>query len=427
MNVLVIGSGGREHALVWKIAQSPLVSQVYCAPGNPGVASVAKGANAPIDVTDFAAVADFISENDITLTVVGPEVPLCAGIVDYLAERKHRVFGPSEACARIEGSKGFAKDFMRRFHIPTADYACFIKFESAEAYVREVGAPLVIKADGLAAGKGVTVARDMDTAVEALRASMLSKQFGDAGGSVVIESCLEGEEASILAFCDGRTFRTLATSQDHKAAFDGDTGPNTGGMGAYSPAPVVTPELMARIEAEVLQPFMDGMRAIGTPYKGIIYAGLMMTANGPQVIEFNCRLGDPETQCVLPRMTCDIVPVFEACIDGKLDDATVSFDSGACVTVVLASGGYPGDFPKGLAITGIANAETDPDVAVFHAGTMLKDGALLTNGGRVLNVTARAESLPTAIDRAYTAVPKVSFEGLQYRTDIGRKALARLG
>lgn len=426
MNVLVIGGGGREHALVWKIAQSPKVAHVYCAPGNPGITRVEKGSNASLDVNDFAAVSNFLLENQVSLTVVGPEAPLCAGIVDYLAAQGHRVFGPSQACARIEGSKGFAKDFMQRFHIPTAAYASFEKFESAEAYVREVGAPVVVKADGLAAGKGVTVAKDIETAVEALRGAMVSREFGEAGASVVIESCLVGEEASILAFCDGTTFKTLASSQDHKAVYDGDEGPNTGGMGAYSPAPVVTPGLMERIKAEVLQPFVDGMRSIGTPYKGVIYAGLMITADGPQVIEFNCRLGDPETQCVLPRMTSDIVPVLEACIDGTLAETPLEFDEGACVTVVLASGGYPAAFAKGQPITGIEAAEADADVAVFHAGTILKDGVLVSNGGRVLNVTARDKSLPAAIERAYSAVPKVEFPGVHYRLDIGKKAFRHL-
>ncbi len=426
MNVLVIGGGGREHALAWKIAQSPKVERVYCAPGNPGTASVAKSVNVALQVSDFNAVASFLAKNNVGLTVVGPEAPLCAGIVDHLAARGHRVFGPTQACARIEGSKGFAKDFMQRFHIPTAAYACFEKFESAEAYVREVGAPVVIKADGLAAGKGVTVAKDVDTAIEALRGAMLSREFGEAGASVVVESCLVGEEASILAFCDGSTFKTLASSQDHKAVYDGDEGPNTGGMGAYSPAPVVSDELMERIKAEVLQPFVDGMRSIGTPYKGVIYAGLMMTADGPQVIEFNCRLGDPETQCVLPRMTSDIVPVLEACIDGKLAETPLEFDSGACVTVVLASGGYPADFEKGQPISGIAAAEEDADVMVFHAGTAMKDGVLVSNGGRVLNVTARDKSLPAAIERAYAALPKVEFPGVHYRLDIGKKAFKHL-
>jgi len=427
MKVLVIGGGGREHALVWKIAQSPRVEQVYCAPGNPGTAAVGKCENIALDIQEHAAVSAFLRDNGVALTVVGPEAPLCAGIVDALNAAGHRVFGPTQDCARIEGSKAFAKDFMKRFHIPTADYASFDQFDSAEAYLRKVGAPVVVKADGLAAGKGVTVAKDLDTALDALRGAMVSKEFGDAGASVVIESCLVGEEASILAFCDGNTYKTLASSQDHKAVYDGDEGPNTGGMGAYSPAPVVTPALMEQIGAEVLQPFVDGMRELGTPYKGIIYAGLMITADGPKVIEFNCRLGDPETQCVLPRLTGDLVPILEACIDGTLADTPVDFDEGACITVVLASGGYPADFKKGQPITGISDAESDADVMVFHAGTAMKDGVLVSNGGRVLNVTARDKSLPAAIERAYAAVPKVEFPGVHYRLDIGKKALKHLG
>lgn len=427
MKVLVIGGGGREHALVWKIAQSPRVEKVYCAPGNPGTATVSKAENILLDIQEHAAVSTFLHDNGVALTVVGPEAPLCAGIVDALNADGHRVFGPTQACARIEGSKAFAKDFMKRFQIPTADYASFDQFESAEAYLRKVGAPVVVKADGLAAGKGVTVAMDLDTALDALRGAMVSKEFGDAGASVVIESCLVGEEASILAFCDGHTYKTLASSQDHKAVYDGDQGPNTGGMGAYSPAPVVTPALMEQIGAEVLQPFVDGMRELGTPYKGIIYAGLMITAEGPKVIEFNCRLGDPETQCVLPRLTGDLVPILEACIDGTLANTPVTFDDGACITVVLASGGYPAEFKKGQPITGLGEAEADPDVMVFHAGTALKDGTLVSNGGRVLNVTARDKSLPAAIERAYAAVPKVEFPGVHYRLDIGKKALKHLG
>jgi phosphoribosylamine--glycine ligase len=426
MNVLVIGGGGREHALVWKIAQSPLVSRVLAAPGNPGVAAVEKAANATLEVNDHAGVARFLRDEEISLTVVGPEAPLCAGLVDALNAAGHRVFGPVQAAAQIEGSKAFAKDFMQRFGIPTAQYASFEDFESAADYVRKMGAPIVIKADGLAAGKGVTVARTEEEAIAALRQAMLEQAFGGAGQKVVVEECLVGEEASILAFCDGSTFRTLASSQDHKAVFDGDSGPNTGGMGAYSPAPIVTPELQARIDEEVLRPFVAGMRELGTPYKGIIYAGLMITAEGPKVIEFNCRLGDPETQCVLPRLTCDIVPVMQACIDGTLESTTLRFDDGYCITVVLASGGYPGSFDKGFPITGVDAAEQE-GCTVFHAGTVDKDGALRTSGGRVLNVTAKGPTLQEAISRAYAGVEKISFEGVHYRKDIAEKAFRHLG
>ncbi|MFM1920020.1 MAG: hypothetical protein RLZZ303_1654 [Candidatus Hydrogenedentota bacterium] len=426
MNVLVVGGGGREHALAWKISQGESVEKVYVAPGNPGTGRLPKGENARLDPNDHAAVSAFIRDHNIALTVIGPEAPLCAGIVDTLSSRGHRVFGPVAAAARIEGSKAFAKDFMRRFNIPTADYARFDNFAEAEAHCRKLGAPLVIKADGLAAGKGVTVAHDLHTAIAALRDAMVNRQFGEAGASVVIESCLVGEEASILAFCDGKDFRTLASSQDHKAVYDNDQGPNTGGMGAYSPAPVVTPALQDQIDREILRPFVEGMRTLGTPYVGIIYAGLMITAEGPKVIEFNCRLGDPETQCVLPRMTSDLVEVMNACISGNLADTPLEFDNGACVTVVMASGGYPGDFQKGLPISGIEAAERDNAVTVFHAGTAERDGQLVTSGGRVLTVTARDGSLPAAIERAYAAVDAIHFEGAHFRKDIGKKAFARL-
>lgn len=427
MNILIIGSGGREHALAWKISQSPLVKRIFAAPGNPGIAAIPNAENAALVPTDFDALAAFIRSNEIDLTVVGPEAPLCAGLVDALAAEGLRAFGPVKAAAQIEGSKAFAKDFMQRFNIPTARYQSFDDFDAAADYVRSVGAPIVIKADGLAAGKGVTVAQSDEEAIAALRAAMVDHSFGGAGERVVVEECLVGEEASILAFCDGDTFRTLASSQDHKAAFDGDAGPNTGGMGAYSPAPIVTPALQERIDREVLQPFLAGMRDLGTPYKGIIYAGLMITADGPKVIEFNCRLGDPETQCVLPRLKSDIVPIMEACIDGTLGELSLSFDEGYCVTVVLASGGYPGSYATGLPIRGIPDAEADPQVTVFHAGTAAREGGeIATSGGRVLNVTAKGSTLPETIEHAYAAVGKIAFDGVHYRRDIAQKAFRHL-
>jgi phosphoribosylamine--glycine ligase len=426
MNVLIIGGGGREHALAWKIAQSPLVETVYAAPGNPGIARMEKGRCAPIGANDIEGMDAYIREHGVSLVVVGPEDPLCAGIVDQLSARGHTVFGPSAAAARLEGSKSFAKAFMARHGIPTAAYAEFTDMDEAAAYVRRQGAPIVVKADGLAAGKGVAVCHDEESAVQAIERCMRDRDFGEAGARVVIEECLVGEEASILAFCDGERVVPMAASQDHKPVFDGDAGPNTGGMGAYSPAPVVTPELLEEIEARVLRPVIAGMAEAGTPYRGILYAGLMITAAGPRVVEFNVRFGDPETQVVLPRMTSDIVPVFLACCNGTLDRVAVEYDGGACVSVVMASGGYPNTYSKGLEITGIERAETSGGVMVFHAGTREEEGRIVTNGGRVLNVTASAASIPEAIEKAYAAVDQIHFEGAHFRRDIGGKALGRL-
>ncbi len=425
MKVLVVGGGGREHALVWKIAQSPLVDTIYCAPGNPGIAALAECVD--IGVTDLDALCDFAREQSVDLTVVGPEDPLSKGIVDRFEAAGLKVFGPSGAAAELEASKAFAKQLMAKYDIPTAEYGEFDTADAAIAYVQEKGAPIVVKADGLAAGKGVTVAHDVDTAVAAIRAAMDDKVFGDAGSKVIIEECLMGEEASILAFSDGKTVVAMVPSQDHKPVFDDDKGPNTGGMGAYSPAPVVTPELSAEIQRTVLQACVDGMAKEGVQYKGILYAGLMITSNGPKVIEYNCRFGDPETQVVLPRMKSDIVPAFLACCDGTLAELDLEYDEGACVTVVMASGGYPGSYEKGKAITGMAEAEQDLGVTVFHAGTKRVGDDIVTNGGRVLGVTATGADIPSAIEKAYAGIDRVSFEGAHHRTDIGAKALARLG
>ncbi len=426
MKILVIGSGGREHALAWKIAQSPLVSRVYGAPGNPGIAALGKGACVDIGVNDFSAIKAFVEEKEIDLTVVGPEDPLTRGLVDYLEQGGDRAFGPSAAAARLEGSKTFAKDFMIRHDIPTAAHASFDSPEAARDYICSVGAPVVIKADGLAAGKGVTVAHDLETALAAVDEAMIGNAFGDAGRRVVVEEFMAGEEASILAFCDGTDVVPLASSQDHKAALDGDKGPNTGGMGAYSPAPVVTKALEARIYDEVLLPCVRGMAAEGSPYRGILYAGLMIDAKGPRVVEFNVRFGDPETQVVLPRMTTDLVPVLLACCEGTLAKQRIEYSENPCVTVVMASGGYPRAYEKGKTVTGIADAEKLEGVAVFHAGTAADGGRLLTAGGRVLNVTASMPTLPETITRAYEAVAKINFEDAHFRRDIGHKALHRL-
>lgn len=423
MNVLVIGSGGREHALAWKIAQSPLVEKVYGAPGNPGIDNLEKGICVSVSADDFDMLAAYIEAQHIDLTVVGPEDPLAKGIVDALSAQGMRVFGPTAAAAQLEASKSFAKDFMARHTIPTAAYAVFESADEAIAYVHEKGAPIVVKADGLAAGKGVTVAQDVAQAETAIRAAMEDRVFGNAGNRVVIEECLIGEEASILAFCDGKTYVPLASSQDHKPALDGDKGPNTGGMGAYSPAPVVTDAIMEQINREILGPCIEGMAADGMPYTGILYAGLIITDAGPKVIEFNVRFGDPETQVILPRMTTDIVPVFLACCDGKLDQQKIEYSTNPCVTVVMASGGYPGSYKKGIAIEGLETAEALDEVVVFQAGVKQERGDLYTAGGRVLNVTAMASTLPQAIEKAYEAVSRIQFEGAHYRTDIGQKAL----
>jgi len=424
MNVLVVGGGGREHALCWKISQSPLVDQVFCAPGNPGIARCATCVDLSVD--DLDGLVRFAGDQSIDLTVVGPEAPLAAGISDLFQAEGLRVFGPSKDAAALEASKAFAKEVMSSANIPTAEYARFEDAEAALEYVRDRGAPIVIKADGLAAGKGVVVARDLAEAEDGIRQMMTDKVFGDAGNAVIVEECLEGEEASILAFSDGQTVVPMVASQDHKPALDGDKGANTGGMGAYSPAPVIRAADMKAIERTVLQPCVDAMAKRGTPYVGILYAGLMMTAEGPKVIEFNCRFGDPETQVVLPRMRNDIVPVFEACCDGTLKDVAVEWNSGACVSVVMASGGYPGPYEKGIEINGVEDAEALEGVTVFHAGTKASDGKVVTNGGRVLNVTASGDDVAGAIARAYEAVKRIRFEGAHYRTDIGRKALNRI-
>jgi phosphoribosylamine--glycine ligase len=423
MNVLVVGSGGREHALAWKLRQSRKLGKLYCAPGNPGIAREAECV--AIDAMDFDELITFARQHDVELTIVGPENPLAAGIVDRFANAGLHAFGPTAAAARLESSKSFAKDLMARYDIPTAQFAEFTDADAAREYVREQGAPIVVKADGLAGGKGVTVASSVDEAIEAIDAAMVSDKFGAAGQRVVIEEYLEGEEASMFALSDGRALIPLASSQDHKRVFDDDEGPNTGGMGAYSPAAVITPALFEEIEAHVLRPCIDGMAEDGHPYRGVLYAGLMITRDGPKVIEFNCRFGDPETQVVLPRMKSDLLPLLEACGHGGLANHTIEWHSGACVTVVMASGGYPGSFEKDKPISGIDDAEKLPETVVFHAGTRHKDQQLVTSGGRVLAVTSSAPDVRQAIDRAYKGIGKIQFEGAHYRHDIGRRALDR--
>ncbi len=426
MKILVVGSGGREHALVWKIAQSPKVDKIYCAPGNGGTAQYAE--NVAINADDISALLKFAQENKIDLTVVGPEAPLVAGIANEFARAGLKVFGPRQEGALIEGSKVFSKEFMLKYGIPTAQAAIFSDLNKALAYVEEIGSPLVVKADGLAAGKGVIVCQKKAEAIAALKLIMEQKEFGAAGNKVIIEECLIGEEASIIALTDGRSIIPLASSQDHKRAYDYDEGPNTGGMGAYSPAPIVTDHLMSQIDVEVLKPFVNGMKQEGIDYRGVIYAGIMVTKKGPLVLEFNARFGDPETQPIMMRLKGDIVPIFEAVVDGKLDDRLIEWDERAAVCVVLAAGGYPGKYEKGIPITGLDKIDQLEGVEVFHAGTKLENRKLeevVTAGGRVLGVTALGDNIKQAIAKAYQAVNLIHFKGRHYRKDIGKKALKR--
>ena len=424
MKVLVVGGGGREHALVWKIAQSPRVSKIYCAPGNAGISEQAT--IVPIKANDLSGLLEFASREKIGLTLVGPEEPLTQGIVDLFESKGLSIFGSSRKAAEIEGSKSFAKEMMRKYHIPTASYEIFEDPKEAAIYIRRKGAPIVVKADGLAAGKGVIVCKTIEEAIQSVKQIMVEKAFGKAGNRVVIEECLVGEEASYIAFTDGKVILPMASSQDHKAIFDGDQGPNTGGMGAYSPAPVVTERVHERIMEKVLRPIIQGMGEEGRPYKGVLYAGLMIHDDHPKVLEFNARFGDPETQPVLMRMKGDILPILEACIKGDLSKYKIEWDNRAAVCVVMASKGYPGDYEKGKPIRGLKEVSRMEDVFVFHAGTDLKDGQVMTNGGRVLGVTGLGEDIPRAIEKTYQAVKKISWDGVQYRTDIGQKALCLL-
>jgi phosphoribosylamine--glycine ligase len=424
MKVLVIGGGGREHALVWKIAQSPLVTQIYCAPGNPGTAQLAT--NLPIKVEEIDKLLGFAKSEGIDLAVVGPELPLSLGIVDLFREYGVKIFGPSRAAARIEASKAFSKDLMHKYNIPTAAYGIFTEIPAAEEFIRKTGAPIVVKADGLAAGKGVIIARTEAEAIEAVQDMLSGNAFGDAGSRVVVEEFLTGEEASFLAITDGKFLIPLASAQDHKAIFDGDQGPNTGGMGAYSPAPVVTAEVHQKAMEQVVQRAVDGMAAEGCPYQGIIYAGLMVKDGEVKTLEFNARFGDPECQPLLMRMKSDLVPLLLAVAEGDLSKQSIEWHDQAAICVVMAAEGYPGDYPKGDTITGIEAAEQLSDVTVFHAGTAEKDGRIVTAGGRVLGVTALGSTVAAAIERAYQGVEKISWRGVQFRRDIGKKALGRI-
>ena len=419
MRVLVIGGGGREHALVWKISQSPKVTDIYCAPGNAGTAEIAH--NVPIAADQIDQLLEFAQNNEIGLTVVGPEQPLVMGIVDQFEEKGLRIFGPTRRAAELEGSKAFSKDIMQKYGLPTADYEIFTSHELAQRYFDKETGPIVVKASGLAAGKGVILCSNSAEGLNAVDTIMKDKSFGEAGDQVVIEEFLEGQEVSVLAFSDGNTVLLMDSAQDHKAALDGDKGPNTGGMGAYSPALIFTDILRQKVRDTIMLPLVRAMKSEGRPYKGILYAGLMLTKNGPKTLEFNARFGDPETQPLLVRMESDIVPLFEACIDGTLDQHELRWKSEPSVCVVMAAEGYPGSYEKGKEISGLDEARALPDVVVFHAGTKTKEGKVLTNGGRVLGVTATGPDTPTAIKKAYEAVDKIQWDGIHFRKDIGHR------
>ena len=422
MKILDVGSGGREHALAWKLKQSPAVERIFCAPGNAGTEEI--GENVAIAANDLPALARFAKENRIDLTVVGPDDPLAAGIVDLFDAEGLRVFGPTKSAARLESSKIFAKELMRKMRIPTARAAIFEKQEAAAAFLKESRFPIVIKADGLALGKGVIVAKDVEEGQATIDAMMKERRFGEAGTRVLIEECLIGSECSLHALVDGGSYRMLATARDHKRAHDGDTGPNTGGMGAFCPADNFSAELQARFDREVMGPLLEGLCESGVNFRGLLFPGLMITADGPRVLEFNCRFGDPETQAILPRLKSDLLPLLEATIDGKLDRATIEWDQRAAVTVVLASGGYPGKYDVGKPISGLDRAGAQA-VHIFHAGTRRENGKVVTAGGRVLAVTALGETVAAARERAYEAASQIHFEGCHYRRDIALSAVAR--
>ena len=422
MNVAVIGGGGREHTLVWKLAQSPSVDKLYALPGSDAMASIAECV--PIGVEELDRIADFAVEKGIDMIVVGPEVPLTEGIADVCQKKGIAVFGPNKAAAQMEGSKVFAKNLMKKYHVPTAAYASFTDGNAAKDYIHKMGAPIVVKADGLAAGKGVVVAQTVEEAVDAVNAMMEDHIFGASGGRIVIEECMVGEEASLLAFVDGKTIVPMISAQDHKRIFDNDEGPNTGGMGAYAPAPVMTPELVQTVYDTILVPVVQGLANEGITYQGCLYAGLMITAGGPKVVEFNCRFGDPETQAVLPLLDGDLAQIMYACTQGTLRRDMVHWKQGAACCVIMASKGYPASSHKGDVISGLD--AVDDDIVVFHSGTKKADGLYQTNGGRVLGVTAVGDSLQEAIDKAYANVRRISFDGQQVRSDIGAKGLRHL-
>lgn len=419
MKVLVVGSGGREHALCWKIAQRP-DTEIYVAPGNIGMVDVATLVNIKVD--DIAGLVDFAKAEGIDLTVVGPELPLTLGIVDAFQEAGLACFGPNKAAAKLEGSKAFSKELMKKYGIPTSAFDTFTDVEKAKAFVDEIGVPCVVKADGLAAGKGVIICMTREEADKAIEDMLTDHAFGDASATIVIEEYMVGPEVSVLAFADGKTVLPMVSAQDHKRIFDGDKGPNTGGMGAYSPAPVYTEALSAEVNKTIIEPTIAAMAAEGTPFTGILYTGLMLTEKGPRVLEYNVRFGDPETQPIMVRMKSDIVELFQACVDGKLDEATLEWHDEAAVCVIMASGGYPASSEKGVPIHGLDDIAAE-EAIVFHSGTAEKDGEIVTNGGRVLGVTAKDATIKGAIDKAYAAVEKINFDHMQFRRDIGARAL----
>ena len=425
MKILLIGGGGREHALAWKLAQSPKVESILAAPGNPGIAELPKCECVALNLDDLEKVADFAEDNGIDLTVVGPEATLVAGIADVFKRRGLPVFGPSKAAAQLEGSKAFSKELMAKYDIPTAFFKVCEDIETAKAYVEEKGAPIVVKADGLAAGKGVVVAMTKEEALAAIDDMMGDQIFGNAGARVVLEEFMEGEEASLLAFTDGKTVVPMIAAQDHKRIFDNDEGPNTGGMGTYAPAPVMTDVLRLKATERVLKPVVAAMAEEGTPYQGCLYAGLMINGDSVKVVEFNCRFGDPETQVILPLLDGDLADIMLACATGTLDEVEVAWHDKAAVCVVMASGGYPGKYENGKEISGLADANADEATVVFHAGTKAVDGKIVTAGGRVLGVTSVDKNIRDARDRAYAAVEKVKFDQVFYRKDIAWRALKR--
>jgi phosphoribosylamine--glycine ligase len=424
MNVLVIGSGGREHAMVWKIKQSPKVKSVYCIPGNAGIATIAECVD--IKISDFNTLGDFAVNKKVDFTIVGPEVPLSEGIVDYFESRGLKIFGPNKAAAQLEASKVFSKHIMKKYGVPTADYEVFVDSSAAQEYINNHPdtCPLVVKASGLAAGKGVIVCMSKGEALAAVKRIMDDKAFGAAGKEVVLEQFLHGEEASIMVFVSGQQYKIMIAAQDHKRVFDNDEGPNTGGMGAYAPAPVATTSVLKKVEERIIKPLLAGLEKEGIVYKGVLYAGLMITEGGdPFVIEFNCRFGDPETEVVLPLLKTGLMDIVESVVSGKLDKQRVEWYNKTAVSVVLASGGYPGDYEKNKAISGLANASKMKDITVFHAGTAQKGNDVVTSGGRVLAVTGLGNTIAEAIKLAYSAVKQIKFDGMQYRTDIGGKAI----
>ncbi len=421
MKILVIGSGGREHAMVWKLSQSKKVKKIFCAPGNSGIKEIAELVDVKSD--DVPNLLGFAKNNKIDLTVVGPEAPLVKGIVDIFGENGLKAFGPFKDVAMLEGSKVFSKNIMKKFGLATADFKVFDNPNNAKKYLNEKGIPIVIKADGLAAGKGVIIPKTIEEGLKAIDSIMVERIFGDSGNRIILEDCLEGEEASMLVFTDGKNIMPLESSQDHKRIFDNDIGPNTGGMGAYSPAPVVTKDMLEEIIKNVFRPVIDGLKKEGKVYKGVLYAGLMITKNGPMVLEFNVRFGDPETQAILPRLKSDLADIMMACTDGTLDKIDVKWDKSPCISVVCASKGYPDEYEKNKEIFGLEEAKKIKDVIIFHAGTKNKNGKILTNGGRVLGVTSLGKDIESAKLNVYNAIEHIKFEGMQYRKDIGDRAI----